>query len=315
VPDSTAVLLTSFLGVIITLVGTRLWVLFSVLLEASLEWLIIRVSRGQEQVPLIDLDPPENPLTPEQTQRIQGIGEVLAITKHGDTEIGTGLKLLKRLYRLRHSLAANRKEAALLLVLAVLCISLFLLVTVGGVFSAYVVLDGNALCKSSNCGRWFPPNVAQDEATFRNVTIAQVAIHNDKEEGAASHVARCYRGSRSVDGCDNLLSKSIRYNVSMTKCPLDGDVCLREDLALTFDTEWQDARVLGISSPEKYLFRRRTTCAPLVTNTTYVKFVEGPNGKITARYYYGPALGKEYTFETPLNDLTPGTNMGTYIVK
>lgn len=314
-PDSTAVLLTSFLGVIITLVGTRLWVLFSVLLEITLKWLIIRVSRGQEQVPLIDVEPPDNPLTPEQTQRVQVIGEVLAITKHGDPELETGLKLLKRLYRLRHSLAVNRKEAALLFGLAILCISLFLVVTVGGIFSAYVVLDGIALCKSSNCGLWYPPNVVEDAPTFRNVTVAQVAIFNDKEEGAASHVARCYRGSRSVDGCDNLLSKSIRYNVSMAKCPLDGDVCLREDLALTLDTGWQDARVLGISSPEKYLFRRRTTCAPLVTNTTYVQFVEAPNGKITARYYYGPALGKNYTFETPLNDLTPGTNMGTYIVK
>lgn len=314
-PDSTAVLLTSFLGVIVTLVGTRLWVLVSVLIEVSLEWLIKRVARSQEQVLLVDLDPPDNPLTQEQTHRIQVIGEVLAITKPGESDIGTGLKLLKRLYRLRHSLATNRKEAALLFVLAVLCLSLFLIVTVGGVFSAYVVLDGNALCKSTNCGRWFPANVAQDAPTFRNVTVAQVAIYNDKEEGAASHVARCYRGSRSVDGCDNLLSKSIHYNTSMTKCPLNGGVCLRDDLALTLDTGWQDARVLGISSPEKYLFRRRTTCAPLVTNTTYVRFVEASNGRVTARYYYGPALGKQYTFETPLNDLTPGTNIGTYIVE
>ncbi|KAK5056788.1 hypothetical protein LTR84_012320 [Exophiala bonariae] len=311
-----AVLLTSSLGVIITLVAARLWLLLNVLLGVCVERLLEQGSNGPEEVLLVDVRLSSNPLTPEQMQRAQLVeGAVTLIKSGGDRNLETGWKLLKHLYTLRNSLGSHRKEAALFLGTAVLCLSYFVSVTIGGVFSAYIVLDSHGLCKSTNCGHWFPADVWSGDPTDGNVAVAQVAIHNAKEEGAASHVARCYRGAGSVDGCDNLLSKSIAYNVSMSKCPLPGNVCAHEDLALSLDTGWQDARVLGISSPQKLIFRRRTTCAPLVTNETYVKPFGGPNGRLTIRYYYGPAIGQNYTFETPMNDLNTRPYMGTYIVK
>jgi hypothetical protein len=67
-------------------------------------------------------------------------------------------------------------------------------------------------------------------------------------------------------------------------------------------TGFQNAAVLGVNSPETFLFRRSTTCAPVIVNDTYAKIVNISTGPAKWRYNYGNQGDTNYTFETSIKD-------------
>src|SRR6202000_160272 len=70
-------------------------------------------------------------------------------------------------------------------------------------------------------------------------------------------------------------------------CPFhDNDICAKDSMQVTFETEWVDASVVGINTPDAFSFRRKTTCAALNVDPPFVREVD-TGGERAFYYYYG----------------------------
>jgi len=202
------------------------------------------------------------------------------------SEIGFGLRSFRSAIRaLRHP-NGRGAEIAIKLISSITSLLLFTGITVTGILSANVVLDSTALCISPKCGWYFIPSSSPTGRA--EVPDAVVKFFLEKENAAAMHEARCY-GNAAPPNCDGLITNEIPYNTyDGTPCPFLGNVCSEGlNSAFTLDTGHVDAGLLGIVSQAQFTFRRITSCAPLVTNATYIKNSNEPKGKGSVSYQYG----------------------------
>lgn len=138
---------------------------------------------------------------------------------------------------------------------------------------------------------------------------------NMAEEQAASYYRGCYEADPSVQLCNIYANNDpLSQRTDNTDCPFLGDVCLLgPKSAVTFDTGYLDVNTLGINARNRPFYRRRTTCAPVVTDG-YVEFQDNYSGfLIQAQFYYGtrdrgPTYAQSRIFSLP------GTSSPTYQV-
>jgi len=296
ISKSNAVFLASFLGVFVTLVSTRLWVLYSALVR----WVFKRIVRSSsgtrplrnETIPLLSRSTNAGR---SHIQISEVADEVLHLEHRSHSDIGYSIRLFMNVCKLCKNFNSHRGEIALELGLALSLFALFALAMICGIFSANVVLDSVALCKSPHCGHWGPI-----QGFGIKTDLTSVRLNKLLQNAAAAQAAQCYRERN--DRCSDLISSHLSYtrdfNVS---CPLNGDVCLTD--AFRMDTGYQSAMVLGVSSSERFFFRRSTTCAPISVNETYAKRSNDSTGLPTWKYYYG--IDGQATFETPIRPLDP----------
>jgi hypothetical protein len=228
--------------------------------------------------------------------------------KDSHTIEGFSLRLFKDIIKRCNKFRSHWKEILFKSGLVLCFLALFSLSTLAGIFSANVVLDSVALCKSPWCGYWSPIRglgMTTDSTSMR--------INKEKQVAAAAQAAGCYRDSSNNNNkCASLISRRVSYTTDLAApCPLNGDVCVGgADEAFRLDTGYQKAVVLGISSAQPFLFRRITTCAPIIVNDTYARIEdESPN---VWRYYYGETGYLNPTFETPIQ--APNASSSRYIV-
>ena len=73
-----------------------------------------------------------------------------------------------------------------------------------------------------------------------------------------------------------------RFNYTVysnTECPFQGGLCFEDgDNAISMDTGRTDSTILGINTYPKFQWRRQMTCAPLVSNSSYMNHVN-PDGR------------------------------------
>ena len=112
-----------------------------------------------------------------------------------------------------------------------------------GVLSANIINDTTALVSSSHCS-----------LAFRHY------MYNSRV-----YVKQWYGAKTGADGCNFFINQSIAHTEeNEARCPFAEDICaLGHRSAFTLDTGITDIRAIGINSPLRYQFRRRTTCAPL----------------------------------------------------
>ena len=218
---------------------------------------------------------------------------------HADSTRWTLLGFLKTILRFfKGETKLTPGQWTTMVVIATMLFMAFVAHTVAGVFSAKVATDRAALSSSKHCGIWMFDDDAGYEAAGRDDLRDYV-----KEDRAGQYAQNCYNTPSSgyANGCDYFYNQSIPYSVKFEQpCPFkSANLCLHGLYsAVTFDTGFVDASVIGINSPTSYKFRRQSTCSPLNTSEPYIRQVPGKSNETTYRYYYGPKDNVDYTFET-----------------
>lgn len=192
---------------------------------------------------------------------------------------------------------------------------LFVAQAIAGVFSAKIASDRAGLSSSQHCGIWQFNENAGGEAADRD------DLNNYHMEARASQYARtCSTSPDPTDpfSCKVFYNQSIAYTTkTLQSCPFASSELCHDGLysAISFDTGYVDASVIGMNSPTTHKFRRTTSCSPLNMSEPYVlQSSSGTNGT-AYDYYYGPKDNTNYTFNTsgrPFQWLVPVYSVSTY---
>lgn len=172
-----------------------------------------------------------------------------------------------------------------LLVLAVgFCAVVFAAAATAATAVVYLGWDNKVLPTYHNCGFWVTPNMYEEGLS-----------QGKTDDRATSYHTSCYGNTLSSD-CQLFVHDRLPYSmIENDVCPFLGDVCLLGNhTAVTFDTGFIQAKLLGINSKRQLFFRRKSTCSPVVTNG-YVKTVEEDGVSVT-RFFYGSTILGNYTW-------------------
>jgi hypothetical protein len=185
-----------------------------------------------------------------------------------------------------------------IVVIATIIFMAFVAHTLAGVFSTRVATDRAALSSSKYCGIWMIDDRAGQEAAERDDLLDYA-----KEYRAGQYAQNCYNTPNSgyANGCEYFYNQSIAYSLKTQQpCPFRSPELCYNGLysAVTFDTGYVDASVIGINSPIRYQFRRRSICSPLNMSEPYIQPIEGESNEISYHYYYGSTDRSDYTFNT-----------------
>jgi hypothetical protein len=211
-------------------------------------------------------------------------------------------KILKRSWR---NILNNIKYVIPLSLWLLFAASIFMGLAIGGTAVSYLQSDSLALTTSPTCGFWVIP-----ENTRR-----MVYAWSQAEEQAANYYRDCYEAAPSIQQCNIFAhNEQLSNTTDNDDCPFLGNVCLLgPNSAVTFDTGYVDSNTLGINSVRRPYYRRKTTCAPLVTEG-YVDVWDHYSGfLIQAQFYYGPD-NTSLTYNQSRIFFLPGASSPTYEV-
>ncbi len=200
-------------------------------------------------------------------------------------------------YVVRGGRKASELSTAMFLIIALL-FGVFLAWTMVGVLSAKIASDKTGLSSSQHCGIWQFDDNAGDEASYRD------DLNNHQKESQASQYSRnCYNNPDLGDGllCRIFYNQSIKFDTKIQQpCPFPSPELCFGGLysAITFDTGYVDASIIGVNYPVTHMFRRRTSCSPLNLSEPYVKRNSPNTDEPSHHYYYGPKDNVNYTFNT-----------------
>lgn len=206
---------------------------------------------------------------------LQILMESIIQLRGGTSEI----TLRRRLNDFWQNIVNNGEELLHLVFWFIFSCSIFMGLSIGATFVSYLQSDSIALSLSPTCGDW-----------IGRTTKTMVFAWNLGEEQAAGYYRNCYEADPSVQECNIYANNGPLSNTTDNDdCPFRGDVCLLgPKSAVTFDTGYLDINTLGINTRKRLFYRRRTTCAPLVTDG-YVDVQDNYSGvMIQAQFYYGP---------------------------
>jgi hypothetical protein len=175
-----------------------------------------------------------------------------------------------------------------------------LAIIVGGLYLVRVRTDGPALLHSNQAGLWIlAPGQSQEEQT------RAMLRRLEKESRAGDYASTCYgTPTTAFDSprCDLLYQRQLKTKMDRlptSECPFDQDICAPYQ-PVVFETGLIDAGDIGINQKNGPKFRRKTTCAVLNWNSTYIRNETNSAGQQVFYYYYGgkpthkPPL--EYTY-------------------
>ena len=222
-------------------------------------------------------------------------GPVDALNKSQDSR-EFGWKFVQ--YLLRGGAKQAKSPSTIMIVINTVLFGLFVAQAIAGVFSAKIASDRAGLSSSQHCGIWQFNENAGGEAADRD------DLNNYQKETRASQYARTCYNSPDPTGpfsCRVFYNQSIAYNTKTHQlCPFASSELCQDGLysAISFDTGYIDASVIGINSPTAHKFRRTSSCSPLNLSEPYV-LPSSPGTNGTAyNYYYGPKDNTNYTFNT-----------------
>lgn len=199
---------------------------------------------------------------------------------------------------LRDGAKLTDSASPITIVVITVLFALFVVQAIAGVFSAKIATDRDGLSSSQHCGIWQFNEDAGGEAADRD------DLNNYRKEARASQYARtCYNSQDPTEpfSCRVFYNQSIAYTTKTDQlCPFPSSELCHDGLysAISFDTGYIDASVIGVNSPTTHKFRRTTSCSPLNMSEPYV--LRSSKGDNSSAYYYqyGPKDDTNYTFTT-----------------
>ena len=238
-----------------------------------------------------------------------GVHEVI---HHGHSDIGTSLRFFRKAGSGVRARNKSWKEIGFSLSLGSAFLVLFLIVTIGAILSSYIIIDGVALCKSDLCGWWWPVN--SSDVKRYNMPKRTLDYYVQQELAAAAHEANCMQNKVVQSPCDLFYPNAISYHERPgVLCPFVGNMCLGGNShVMQLETDFLDARVLGINTPSHFDFRRTSIFAPIIVNDSYLEYLDDPQGIGTIYYRY---FDGNYSVATGNTLLLSGAQTSTYMVQ
>lgn len=190
-----------------------------------------------------------------------------------------------------------KSPSTIMIVLATVLFGLFVVQATAGVFSAKIASNRAGLSSSRHCGIWqFNQDAGGDVADRDD-------INSYRKEARASRYARtCYNSPDPIApfSCKIFYNQSIAYTTkTLQPCPFaSSELCHEPYSAISFDTGYVDASVIGINAPVTHKFRRTTSCSPLNRSEPYIQPSSPDTDGTAYRYYYGAREDTNYTFNT-----------------
>lgn len=286
--------MSNLVAVLLTLSGPRLWIL----IKALLFWIYAHFQKRQRTGSTLDVELESSPrLAASATTDIEArpraqssqlahrrgfphrdlLHHGLDTTKSSDSELGAARSLIyniweelranqltlrpnstlesgtssrsEKISRFWHNFIRRAFEITISLLLSIIFIAIFVAESSGSVLSANIISDATAPAVSSDCwspyGWWYYHMVASRASTYQE---------------------RCYQTSSRRDDCDHYFSQSLTYTEhSNASCPFLDKGCLQGNTAAyALDTGYIDAKFLGFNAEQRHLFRRKSTCSPVV---------------------------------------------------
>ncbi|KAF7556857.1 hypothetical protein G7Z17_g1095 [Cylindrodendrum hubeiense] len=196
-------------------------------------------------------------------------------------------------------------------VLAFLALFNFVAWNAAGVFSAWVaVSNGPLIYVSPDCGFYADP---ADGVSFTPAAGFQARLLNSSRT-ADEYVQTCYNTSSSSNSlCQQFVKQEIRWTGrSNATCPFASGMCHGGDnAAFEMDSGMIDSHdTLGLNAAKenRVLYRRKSTCAPIITTEPYGELIPGRYpGEEYALYHYGDTLSSlNYTYQLSTGVSAPG---------
>jgi len=160
------------------------------------------------------------------------------------------------------------------------CAATFIAIAIAATTTSLITLDNNALSTNIYCGIWVP------NADVRVVNpMGQIMIEVEEIQRA------CYE-NESPEDCGLFPYSDLFVNVTEhVDCPFVGSLCLGgNNSAVRFETGYRDSTYLGLNSPNRPIYRRTSTCAPLTadkfTNITF----DATTNFTTIAFRFGPKI-------------------------
>ena len=210
--------------------------------------------------------------------------------------LGENLGFLDPWWRLLRNLRQDPKGFAVVLGLAVT----FLAIAVGehatSLSSSFIIGDSMGIPTPDSCG--FFRLCFYNDWRLTSVANSQILSMYKTVDEDALQAVNDYRGMvRGASLGRHTFLPNINYTVrDGADCPFSGNVCFDDnDAALSLDTGLIDSAVLGINTNSVLKWRRQMTCAPLVSNSSYMNNID-QNGSMDS---FGSYVKFSY-FENPV---------------
>ena len=188
--------------------------------------------------------------------------------------------------------------------------ALFVGEQISAIFAANIVSGSMALSVSPNCGIWVSH---LDNPYNTSAGLDILSWITEKNLRAVSYAETCYGENATAEACNIFYNRTVSCSdIHNSSCPFLGDVCLYGDTsAYTLDTGFVDSNVLGVNGERRYQIRRKTTCSPLITNASYVRY--GRDHSTTyVEYYYGYNGTRSLTFMQQAYPSYSDSSLGGY---
>jgi hypothetical protein len=134
------------------------------------------------------------------------------------------------------------------------------------IVSAGLATSKVALSSDADCGDY--------EFEFNPRTYADPFLEYEREaeSQAAEYAQKCYGPTSIATDCNKFYSQNITYKKNESLCPFYSDDCQGgRSGAYRLTTGLVSGTVLGINAANPYFFGRTTTCAPIITENSYVR--------------------------------------------
>lgn len=174
---------------------------------------------------------------------------------------------------------------------------------VAGIFSSRVSNGNEVLLAHSNlCGTYSSDQSNKSNTTDWNTIVSP--WFTNTVHTAAFYAMECYEKDSTVANCETYVRNRLfpQRVIRNASCPFQEKMCLSQDKNLLIDTGYLDSHNdFGLNTPthDRFLYRKVTHCAPLVTEG-FVEYYVYPDAGLNAtqaRYYYGRTEEDAFTYQ------------------
>lgn len=287
-------LLTSFLGIFVTIAGAACWKITSYVLHQS---------RCRQSF--------EDGLHHQQQ----------VILRNDSTAGGVAWQMTRLIWYWRKDALKPFLRTFPFVLLAVANMALF---GVAGIFSSEVIkAAGNeTLVRSPNCGvlniigSGAGAGGAGAAGASLGVLAASTSLDTNQTNQATTYARACYGNTQSAFGCNQYVKQQIPWTVNQNaSCPFGDDLCFYgASSAYEMDSGLIDSNdVLGINArkSDRVQVRKVTTCSPIKTRgySTEINVTDSSQadfGETEKQYLFGQAGDHNYTYTYIERSLTDG---------
>ncbi|KAF2802620.1 uncharacterized protein BDZ99DRAFT_371732, partial [Mytilinidion resinicola] len=255
-------LLTAFIALFVTYVGTRFWRLLCFTIHTALS----------------KFDAPQDALYHQRQ----------AVLRNSSTGVNGFMTYLQLIWTWK--IHANMQTASRrILPFISFSSACFMGFAVAGIFSSRISTNvgDEVLITGSNNSGFLDSNLHRnmdDTAAFLTPYASQLIV------ARANYAQNCYHSSASAADCQPFVQTSLPFKaIYDAPCPFQHNMCRSQDSSLILDTGLIDSlHDLGLNTPPAYRFqiRRVLQCAPVIQEG-YTDVRRGSNGTQFLRFHYG----------------------------